>query len=69
LDPDEVKITMKISSLLKLRIIDHELCVCEYGLRVEIMIGFVDNFFMYKCILREEGTANESILKAKKTKI
>jgi hypothetical protein len=32
-DPDEVKITMKMSSLLKLRIIDHELCVCEYGLR------------------------------------
>jgi hypothetical protein len=31
-DPDELKITMKMSSLLKSRIIDHELCVCEYGL-------------------------------------
>ncbi len=32
-DRDEMKITMKMSSFLKTRIIDHELCVCEYGFR------------------------------------
>jgi hypothetical protein len=28
-DQDKIQITMKISSLIKFRIIDHELCVCE----------------------------------------
>jgi hypothetical protein len=31
--PGEVKMATKMSSLIKLRIIDHELCVSEYGLR------------------------------------
>jgi hypothetical protein len=33
IDQDKIKITMKMSYLMKFRIIDHELCVCEYGLR------------------------------------
>jgi hypothetical protein len=32
-DQDKIQITMKMSPLMKFRIIDHELCVCEYGLR------------------------------------
>jgi hypothetical protein len=28
-----------MSSLMKFRIIDHELCVCEYGLRAQAVIG------------------------------
>jgi hypothetical protein len=32
-DQDKIQITMKMLSLMKFRIIDHELCVCEYGLR------------------------------------
>jgi hypothetical protein len=31
-DQDKIQITMKMSSLMKFRIIDHKLCVCEYGL-------------------------------------
>ena len=31
-DQDKIQITMKISSLMTFQIIDHELCVCEYGL-------------------------------------
>ncbi len=34
-DRDEVKIIMKISSLVKLRIVDYEICVCEYGLQCQ----------------------------------
>jgi hypothetical protein len=29
---DKIKITMKMTSLMEFRIIDHELCICEYGL-------------------------------------
>ncbi len=32
-DQDNIQITMQMSSLMKFRIIDHELYVCEYGLR------------------------------------
>jgi hypothetical protein len=32
---DKIQIMMKMSSLMKFRIIDHELCVCEYGLRAQ----------------------------------
>jgi hypothetical protein len=31
-DQDKIQIMMKRSSLMKFRIIHHELCVCEYGL-------------------------------------
>jgi hypothetical protein len=34
-DQDKIQITMKMSSLMKFRIIDHELPVCEYGLRTQ----------------------------------
>jgi hypothetical protein len=31
-DQDNIQIMMKMLSLMKFRIIDHDLCVCEYGL-------------------------------------
>jgi hypothetical protein len=39
-DQDRIKIMMKMSSLMKFRIIDHELCVCEYGLSARIHTSF-----------------------------
>jgi hypothetical protein len=36
-DQDKIPITMKMSSLMKFRIIDHELRVCEYSLRADIL--------------------------------
>ncbi len=38
-DPDKVKTTTKMSSLMKLRIIDYKLCVFEYGLWPTCLAG------------------------------
>jgi hypothetical protein len=39
-DKDKIQITMKMSLLMKFRIIDHELCVCEYGLWLSERQGY-----------------------------
>jgi hypothetical protein len=44
-DQDKIQITMKMSSLMKFRIIDYELCVCEYGLRAQSVGEDSENLF------------------------
>jgi hypothetical protein len=45
-DHDKVKIMTKMSSLMKSRIIDYELPVCEYGLRVAFYEDDISSFLL-----------------------